>query len=466
MASSRKSRKPNKADAGIDAAFERALEAILARVVASGGDALALAYSGGLDSTVLLHLAGAHCSAHGMRLHAFHVHHGLSPNADAWLAHCEREARAAGASFAARHVDVANADEHGTEQAARLARYAALGALCREHGIRLLLTAHHQDDQAETVLLQLLRGAGLPGLSGMAALHEGHGLLGGVTLGRPLLQLSRRDLERYATQHGLHAVEDESNADTRYRRNAIRRLVAPVIEENFPGFAARLARSAQHAQSAQRLLDEFAALDLAACEKDGALDVARLAGLSQDRVDNLLRHWLQRQGCRLPGNAQLEQLRARVLGAGSNAHPWLELDGFRFERHGGLLRIAPDPPHGDPPVEAIALRWHGEDRIFVPQWHGGLAFERTDGPGLDPALLAGSSLQLKPRSGAERLKLDVDRPSRTLKNLFQEAAIPARQRPWLPLLYVGGELAFAAGLGMDVRLQKPGLGIRLRWLTD
>ena len=220
---------------------------------------IAIAYSGGLDSSALLHLA----ATSGRKLYAFHIHHGLSPNADAWEAHARTECERLGITFASRRVTL----DDRSEASARKARYAALGALCTEHNVHLLLTAHHLDDQAETILLQLLRGAGPAGMSGMDAFNRAPTLLGtpDVLLARPLLQASRADLEEYVREHAIAHIEDESNADTRYARNALRHEVMPRLAEAFPGYQERFARSARHAQSAQRLLTEQAADDLRTC---------------------------------------------------------------------------------------------------------------------------------------------------------------------------------------------------------
>ncbi len=467
MEKSRNSVPLNKALSETVSACERALEEILARVVISAGSRLAVAYSGGLDSSVLLRLTQQYCAAHQITLYAFHIHHGLSPNADAWRAHCEAEATRLGVYFDARRVTIHDTELHGIEQAARLARYEALRALCQQHQITLLLTAHHQDDQAETVLLQLLRGAGLPGLSAMAPLHLQHDLLGGqVALGRPLLTLSRAQLEALASAWGVAYINDESNTDTRYRRNAVRQLIAPVLAQHFPGYAAQIARSSQHSQAAQRLLDELAMEDWLACAEDEAIRLEQLRQLSTDRIDNLLRYWMQQMHIHAPSTAQLVQLREQMLFASEDAHPLLQLNGIDFERKGGLLVMRPSADAALPPQGEISLCWQGEAALTIPEWRGSLVFEEADDFGLDRNMLLQGRLQLRSRSGGEKLKLDAARPSRTLKNLFQETGIAMRERAWLPLLYVDEALVFAAGLGADVRAQRAGQGgLRLRWVS-
>ena len=423
-----------------------------------------MAYSGGLDSSLLLALAARYCRNSGRKLHAFHIHHGLSANADDWLAHCEEQAVSLGAHFDAMKISVQDTAQHGVEHAARVARYDALGQLCRRHKVRLLLTAHHQDDQAETVLLQLFRGTGLRGLGGMADAQDAHALLGeGLSLGRPLLECSRAELEQAASELNLRHIVDESNADTRYRRNAIRNEIAPVIEKSFPAFASTIARSSQHWQAAQRLLDDLAEIDEAQCAEGDALRLDRLAQLSADRADNLLRYWLLEQGAiQPPSAAQLSQLRAQLLHARADAHPSLHLCGLLLQRHGGLL-VADAPRLGEPPQQEVSIQWRGEREIEVPEWQGSITFETGASKGVCPLRLQVWPMLLRPRSGGERLKTDPQRPSRTLKNLFQESALPAQRRPWLPLAYVSGSLVFAAGLGMDVREADVGGGVRLGW---
>jgi tRNA(Ile)-lysidine synthase len=466
MANSRKLRSLNK-DGDLPAAFERALGDILARVCVSVAETrplIAIAYSGGLDSSVLLYLASRYADQHDIPLHAFHIHHGLSPHADAWAAHCRAEAGRYRVPFACSKVHVAANDKRGIEQAARVARYEALGELCRQHRVALLLTAHHQDDQAETVLLQLMRGAGLPGLSGMAAYQAHHPLLGpGIGLGRPLLDYSRKALEQEMLRLDLKCINDESNTDIRYRRNALRHSIAPVIESHFPGFAPLVARTASHVQSAQTLLHELATIDMKACTTDSrswALELAGLQQLSTERVDNVLRHWLYAHGVQLPSTSRLGEIRLQMLESAADTHPFFDFGHVRLHRIDNRLELHPNL--GAPPRDPLPLQWQGEREIRVPQWRGRLLFDNTDGAGLEPGRLRNGLLTLRPRSGHERLKVAPNRPSKTLKSLFQELSIAPWQRCWMPLVYLDEDLVFIAGLGMETRKLTEG-GMILRW---
>ena len=366
-------------------------------------------------------------------------------------------------SFDSRKLSLTNLREHGTEQAARLSRYAALGEMCEASGVRLLLTAHHEDDQAETVMLQWLRGAGLPGASGMASLQSSHALLPeSVALARPLLEMSRRQLEHIAKALSISFITDESNADTRYRRNAVRHEIFPVIERHFPGAAHTLSRSARHFQQAQRLLDVLAEQDFAQCRIGHRLSLSSLKNLSPDRRDNLFRYWIRQYTGQYPSDAQLHQLHEQLMHASSDSQPAIQLRQWIVERQRQMLGIRPATMQ-QPPTEPITLIWQGEARVDLPEWQGRLIFSRGEGVGIDPELLRAGPLSVRARSGAERVQLHPKRPSRSLKNLFQESEVPASQRPWLPLLYAGQRLVYAAGLGMDVRSALAEGGVVLRW---
>ena len=436
---------------------------------------LAVACSGGLDSMVLLRLAHDWCREAGIALHAFHVHHGLSPNADDWLVHCEGSAATLGIGFDHRRVTIPD-DGSGVEAAARKLRYGALGEMCRVYGVGVLLTAHQLDDQAETVLLQLLRGSGPAGLSGMDADNHAPGLLGSAELvmARPLLSQSRSALEAYAAEQGLQWVEDESNLDPRYTRNALRHQVMPALAANFPGFQARLARGAAHVASAQRLLDELAAQDLLACQDGEAIDLAYLRNLSADRIDNFMRHLFAVRSLAMPSTAWLNEMVSQLFSAREDAQLKVTHPGCHIRRHRGKLYLTPHLPElagmRDPDdigvidKEGESFRWQGEASIAFPAYGGVLHFDASE-LGFDAAWLRAQTLVIDFRKGGERLKPAANRPTRGLKAHYQALGVPAWERERLPTVSRGADLLFAAGIGMDCRHQSEaaeGL-IGLRW---
>jgi tRNA(Ile)-lysidine synthase len=466
---SRRTQGPDVA-AAIDAKFAQAIEALRADYLPDAMPPVAVALSGGLDSMVLLRLA----HAHGLDVCALHVHHGLSPNADAWRDHCAAAAFDLGIPFDWRAVVVAKG-KSGIEAAARKQRYAALGEMCRAHGAGVLLTAHHLDDQVETVLLQLLRGSGPAGLSGMDPANRAPGLLGNerLAVARPLLGVARADLEQFAREQGIAWVEDESNTDPRYARNALRHQVMPALAAAFPGYQQRIARSSAHTRSAQRLLDELGELDLQACLAGDGLDLARVRALSRDRIDNLLRHWFAVRRLAMPSTAWLAQMIAQMLSARDDAQLLVEHPDVDVRRHRDHLFLVPrlaelagmrDPDDaGIIDKHAQAFRWNDEAAIAFPDYGGVLHFDPAE-RGFDAAWLRAQPLEIDFRKGGERLRLAHNRPSRPLKMHYQASGIPAWERGRLPIVNAGVDLLFAAGLGMDCRHVTDGPGrIALRW---
>lgn len=455
-------------------AFERALDVILARVSVSATcvtspSSLAVAYSGGLDSSVLLRLAQQYAAARSILLFAFHIHHGISANADAWQAHCERECAKLGVCFDTRRIVLTDRDRHGLEQAARLGRYAALGELCRLHKVPLLLTAHHLDDQAETVLLQLLRGCGVAGMSGMELVNVAPDLVGDVDLllARPLLDTARSELERFVAANNLDYVDDESNADPRYARNALRHHVMPELARFFPGYQERFARSAVHAQSAQRLLDELAARDLIECKDGEGLDIGKLKAFSTDRIDNLLRYWLASCGVRMPSTSWLSEMRSQLFEAREDAQLCVSHPDCEIRRHRNKVFVVPRLAHAQAQAADLPFRWHGAGSMDFQTFGGRLYFEPAD-KGLDAEWLSLQDLVLGYRRGGEMLKAAHNCPTRSLKHHYQALDIPAWERSSLPLVYTSaGQLLFAAKIGMNWRDLPVGDGkrIRLRWET-
>jgi tRNA(Ile)-lysidine synthase len=415
---------------------------------------IAIAYSGGLDSSVLLHLARKYADIHHVKLFAFHVHHGINADADTWLKHCQDECERLNISFDARYVDVAKHGKNGVEAAARICRYAALGELCRHHQIPVLLTAHHQDDQAETLLLQLLRGCGIAGLSGMDSANVAPALLGSdnIIMARPLLAVSRQELANFAADKEIAFVEDNSNIDSRYARNALRHNIMSLLAEHFPGFQERFTRTAQHAQSAQRILVELASQDLAICQEgdSDSVKVERLRQLSIDRIDNLLRFWFGTRGLSMPSTAWLAELRTQLLEAKDDAQLCVTHQRCHIRRHKGRVFITPKFAVDPSSILPMKFRWNGEGQLHFPAYGGILHFDEVDnGTGIDVEWLRQQSLCIRYREGGERLKPAWNRPTKSLKYHYQSLDIPAWERARLPLVIANNQLLFAAGIGMD-----------------
>ena len=290
---------------------ERALRDWWQRHPRAPHERVAVAFSGGADSTALL------LAAHALwpqQVWALHVHHGLQAAADGFEHHARSLCQALGVGFVSRRVQAAHQSGESPEEAAREARYRALAEMAQQHGCAVVWLAHQADDQAETVLLALSRGAGLPGLAGMAERFERHG----TVFERPMLSVDARALRADLDARGVSYVDDPSNRNTALTRNRIRHHLLPVWQAQFPAYAQTLARSARHAAQAQRLLAEWAALDLS--QVGDPPHIGRLRALSSDRQANLLRFWLVRQAQRAPSEAQLEALLRQVAACTTRGH--------------------------------------------------------------------------------------------------------------------------------------------------
>ena len=428
------------------------MAAVLARVPA-GRIGIAVAYSGGLDSSVLLQLMRDYAQHHAIKLFAFHVHHGLSANADAWLEHCATECARKAITFDAQRVQLSGVDASGVEAAARSSRYAALGAMCRGHDVPLLLTAHHQDDQAETVLLQLMRGSGVAGLSGMDVVNSAPDLLGDAAtmMARPLLSMSRSTLASYVTTHGISHVDDDSNDDTRYARNALRHQVMPALAECFPDFQSRVARSAMHAQSAQKLLVDLAMIDHAQCADGKALVISRMQTLATHRIDNLLRYWFGSRNIRMPSTAWLAEMREQLFTAKADAQLCVTHADCHVRRHRDRVFITQRHADIDPDeAPRICFTWNGGSEMAFAELGGKLFFEPAM-QGFPVTWLREQALVIALRTGGERLKPAANRPTRALKYHYQSCDVPAWERERLPVVIstTVKHLLFAAGIGMD-----------------
>ena len=403
-----------------------------------------LALSGGLDSTVLLHLLTTYARHHpSPSLRAVHIHHGLQTVADTWPAHCQRLCDALEVPLQIIHVNVAPGAS--LEQAARTARYEAFTQVLGPGEV--LFTAQHRDDQAETLLFRLLRGAGLKGLAGMPAQRP----LGQGTLVRPLLRTSRAALEAHAEAHGLAWIEDPSNTDERFARNALRHSVFPVLAQHWPNASVNLARSAEHLAEALEVLGELADADLAAAPgvPEGidwgldSLDLACLARLTPARQRNALRHWLSPR-TRLPDTRHWAGWDA-LRDAAADAQPrWHLTDGLLLRSHGRVWWLGSswqafaggEQPWPDP-QQALALPANGEVRLTGTMPMG--------------------PLHIAYRQGGESL-VSPQRGRRDLKRLLNEARVPSFLRHRLPLLFQGDTLLAVANLP---QLSAP--GVHLHW---
>lgn len=413
------------------------LQAIAAQTAGCGS--ILLAYSGGLDSSVLLHLLVAVRQRSGLAIRAAYIHHGLNPLAESWAEHCRQQCEYWQVPFASLSVTV-EAQNGGIEAAARTARYQALQAHLQEG--ETLLTAQHLDDQSETFLLALKRGSGPAGLSAMAAssLLSDSTTLGHHRLVRPLLGFSRLQLEAYAQRHQLHWIEDDSNQDERFDRNFLRRQILPRLTQRWPHFSSAVARSAELCAEQEQLLDELLEESLQRlCQPDGALSIDGLAPLSPVRRFALLRRWLAQQGTTMPAREQLQRLWDEVAMSRQDAEPILQLNQWqirRFRQHLYLLPLMSS-------LQDRILPWQPMSRpLPLPDNLGTL-------------LLADSGLAVRAPENGEAVSIRFSTRGtvhivgrthgRQIKKLWQELGVPPWWRDRTPLVFYNEQLIAAVG---------------------
>ncbi len=396
-----------------------------------------IAYSGGLDSHVLLHaMAGLENALPGIELCAVHVNHNLSSQAKEWALHCLRVCEALQISCQQLVVDAHPKKGESPEAAARDVRYQAI-ARCIEAN-DCLLTAHHQDDQAETLLLQLLRGAGTQGLAAMPAqTNFSQGLLA-----RPLLSFSRQQLREYAELHQLHWIDDPSNAKTDFDRNYLRHEVMPLLQSRWPSASKVISRSARHQAESSRLLNILAEQDYCAARgrQPNTLSVNFIKQLDIARQHLLLRYWIKQLKLPIPASIHIEHILHDAVNAAPDAMPCICWPGGEVRRYQDDLYAMLPLSRFDASLE---IPWHLDAPLNFPQNNGFLVAKKTEGQGLDCDF---KEVVIRFRQGGESCRPIGSNCSKSLKKLFQEKNISPWLRDRTPLLYVGEQLAVVVGV--------------------
>lgn len=418
---------------------------------------LAVAFSGGLDSRVLIQLLAEADWARARGLRALHVDHGLHSDSAHWAAHCQREASGLGLDISVLPVEVPGGSG-GLEERARRARHSALEAALRPGEV--LVMAHHQDDQAETFLLRALRGAGERGLGGMRVLRR----FGTGWLWRPLLGTPRSALEHFARTRALRWIDDPSNNDPRHDRNFLRQAVLPLLRQRWPQAAESLALSAALSAEADARLASLDAVDLARAQllDPRALDLQVLRAWESARRARVLRAWLQALDCALPPPSVLAQIERELLQARADSEAEARWQGHRLRAWRNALHLLPELR---PLPQDLDLDWDGASPLALPDGH---ALALCDGVGdVQPDARLPQPLRVRVRQGGERIRLSPTRPSQCVKTLLQALGVPPWQRPHLPFLWnADGELIAVADLLLreDVRDALLASGLCLRWL--
>lgn len=410
-----------------------------------------VAYSGGVDSTVLLHALVQ--SSPPQPIVAVHVDHGLHRDSGAWADHCETVAASLGIEFIGRRIVVPERTDTGPEAAARQARYAAFLSIVDTDDC--LLSAHHEKDQAETLLLNLLRGSGPAGLAGIGARQA----FGRGYLLRPLIGVEGDALVDYARTHHLEWIDDPSNEDTRFDRNFLRRDIIPRLAERWPAVANRLRRSADLMGEASELLNDLAAIDLGETANPGELALDTLRDLPAPRRRNALRYAVRRCGLPPPPSTALIRMTDELIPARADARPLVTWAGAEARRYRDVLYLQAALGES-PPVPGDRLFADGP-AISLGDGLGQLSLVAADGAGIDPDLAA-EGLHIRFRRGGESLRLSERGRTQKLKKLMQDDGILPWMRDRLPLLYCDDRLVAVADLWIEADCRKD-RGLRVRW---
>lgn len=397
-----------------------------------------IALSGGLDSIVLLHamVQWRHFNSL-LQLRAVHVNHGFSTNADDWQRQCHAICQQLNVEYIGRKIQVVHKPGESLEEEARQLRYQIFAELLQEN--ECLLTAHTQNDQAETLLLQLLRGAGPKGLSAMPVKKR---LANGFLL-RPLLNFTRQELTQYARAYQLAWIEDESNFNLRFDRNYLRHQIIPLLQARWPGLLGNFSRSAAHCMETVLLLNELAMMDFIELQTsdEWVLNIEPLLLLSHARQRNVLRYWFQQLNITPPNTKKMYQLQKDLLLSSKDTTPCLRWDDVEMRRYRNRLYVLSQYDCGNTPVE---IRWNLQEPIILPNKLGRLVVEKTQGSGITPTINC-SSITIRFRQGGEKCRPLGRKHTHVLKKLFQEWGVPPWQRNQVPLIYCGDELVAVVG---------------------
>ena len=395
-----------------------------------------IAYSGGVDSHVLLHCCASITHLKD-KLTAVYVHHGLQAEAESWAKHCEKTAKDLGVEFLTLRVNANAAPGESPEEAARNARYAALKSLIKADDA--LLLAQHREDQLETVLLQLFRGSGLRGLSGMP---ERMAFGAGVML-RPLLNTPKQAISDYAHAHQLSWVEDPSNQSNDYDRNFLRNAVVPLLKQRWSAIDKTVARSAKHCADAQVLVDEVADELFGAVFNpvDKTLSISRLSEHHSHPQQLIVRHWFRHRGLKMPAQAKVERILNEVVAAAGHRDPVLSGQGYSIRRYRDKLYCLTNLSGTEPqdrvwPAGQASIKITDDRTLSCESSSKGISRERWHD----------ATVEVRFRRGGEKIRLPGREGHHSLKNLFQEAGIPPWERDVMPFIYLNDTLAAVGDL--------------------
>jgi len=418
-------------------------EVLLAHI--KQGNHLTIALSGGIDSAVLLHLLASLSKQMQFTLSAVHVNHGISKNATVWSKFCCNLCHAYDISSYIAYLQIKKEPGISLEAIAREERYRIFNHMQADY----VVLAQHLDDQAETLLLQLFRGAGIKGLSAMPIVRK---QISGTApqILRPLLEISRSRIEAYARQNKLNWINDESNDSITFNRNFLRHEVLPLLRKRYPNYPKTLLRTSRHLSEASSLLDELAEIDIEHCLVSGKLQVGSLRKLSIPRAKNLLRYTLLQHGADLPSTAKLEDILNQLLSIRIDSQLHISFGNTEIRCYKDAVYILARKMQPEVTRQVV---WHGEAYLALQYLNGSIHFTQVKSQGINQQKIINRLITIRLRMGGERFTPACNRPRKSLKNLSQEASIPPWERNAIPLLFCDEKLVWVPGIGIDCEFQ-------------
>ena len=415
-----------------------------------------IALSGGCDSMVLLHALNELRDELNFTIKVIHIHHDLSPNSDKWQSFCMSECEKVKATFSTKKINIQPEKHLGVEGAARKLRYKALDEL-REG---MLATAHHQNDQAETLFLQLIRGSGLKGLASMPHYDERRDIW------RPLLNVNRKTIVEYAKLNHILFVDDESNLDTRFNRNFLRQEIFPLLSKRFPHLIKTLTRSVEHIAEGLNLTETIAKEDAKSFFSDNLsrLSLMMIKELPKDRVINLIRWWFNKNNILMPSKKTIDSLYEQILKIKKDNSLLIKIsEKMNVRAFQDELWLVKSGPF----LESYEIIWRGEDKVLLPD-QSQLIFRSVKGAGFSLEKLGVTALRIQNRIGGERFKPSLNQPSRTLKYLLQKSKIPPWQREKIPLIFSEDTLVAVPNFGVhhEFVADKDKIGLTIEWINN
>lgn len=411
------------------------------------GDHLTVALSGGVDSVVLLHILVTLSRSREMpfTLSAVHVNHGISGDATLWSKFCCHLCNSYGISIYIAYLKIKKETGESLEANAREERYRVFSQIQANY----VVLAQHLDDQAETLLLQLLRGAGIKGLCGMPLIRKQSSIAAPQIL-RPLLEISRDEIEAYGRLNKLNWINDESNDSIIFNRNFLRHEILPVLKKRYPNYPKTLLRASRHFSEASLLLEELAVIDNEDCVISGKIQVNCIRMLSFARAKNLLRYNLLQRGITPPSTMKLETILHQILSTRPDSQPYISFGNTEIRCHKGSIYILPSKTSFPGSARYV---WNGEAHLVLNNFNGTIHFTEVKNHGISQKKISTELITIRSRKGGERLMPACNRPRRSLKNLLQEASIPPWERNTIPLMFYGEKLIWVPGIGIDCEFQ-------------